>query len=98
MKRFNDNELDDMIREAFTEKFEYLLGKDLLVAPVITQGAAKRSCYLPQDAWVHVWSGQCFDGGDVVVRAEIGFPPVFIRKNSEWYDKIMKGLPPWQNN
>lgn len=59
----------------------YLLGPDLLVAPVIEQGLQDWTAYLPAGAdWVHVWSGERHAGGrDVTVPAPFGQPPVFYR-------------------
>ena len=68
--------------KAFTEKTEYLLGRDLLVAPVLTQGASGRKVYLPDDRWVHLFTGKEYGGGEFEIDAPIGKPPVFIRKES----------------
>jgi alpha-glucosidase len=59
----------------------YLLGPDLLVAPVIEQGRMDWTTYLPAGTrWVHVWSGEQHEGGrDVTVPAPFGQPPVFYR-------------------
>ena len=43
---------------------EYLLGPDLLVAPVVKEGLRKRHVYLPAGtAWVNWWTGERFEGG-----------------------------------
>ena len=65
-----------------TEQFEYLLGPDLLVAPVWQAEQTERTLYLPRDSWVHLWSGREFGGGEVTVPAPLGEPPVFFRKDS----------------
>ncbi len=64
----------------------YLLGPDLLVAPVVEEGRTQWSVYLPEGCdWVHIWSGQTFHGGgSVVVPAPLGQPPVFYRRQSEF--------------
>ena len=59
---------------------QYLLGPDLLVAPVLTEGATERQVYLPQGTWYDVWSGAAHDGpGWMTAAAPIGEPPVFSR-------------------
>ena len=43
---------------------EFMLGPDLLVAPVTEQGATSRSVYLPEGpVWVEAWTGQEYQGG-----------------------------------
>ena len=63
---------------------EYLLGRDLLVAPVYESGAEEWSLYLPEDQWVHLWTGEEYAGGDVTVKAPVGQIPVFYRKDSKY--------------
>ena len=75
---------------AYTEKTEYLLGRDLLVAPIVRKGVKSRVCYLPKDEWVHVFSGKTIFGGKVKVSAPIGKPPIFVRRESKWYDLLMQ--------
>lgn len=59
---------------------QYLLGPDLLVAPILHEGQARRDVYLPNDDWYNVWTGQKSSGpGWVAVDAPIGQPPVFSR-------------------
>lgn len=41
--------------QAYIECFEYMLGRDILVAPVIKAGAESREVYLPDDKWIHLW-------------------------------------------
>lgn len=64
--------------------YEYLLGRDLLVAPVYSEGATEWDLYLPRDQWVHMWTGERFAGGTVRIQAKIGYPPVFYREMCEF--------------
>ena len=70
--------------ETYAIQTSYLLGPDLLVAPVIAPGKSEWTTWLPAGAeWVHVWSGKVHAGGaDVTVAAPFGRPPVFYRKGS----------------
>ena len=70
-------------QRAFLETHEYLLGRDILVAPVITEGAVTREVYLPDDEWIHAPSGTEFRGGVYTVSAPIGAIPVFYRKKAD---------------
>lgn len=76
--------------EAYTEKTEYLLGRDLLVAPVYEEGAKSRTIYLPGDGWVNIFDGKEYAGGHMIVEAPIGKPPVFVRKDSKDYEALMQ--------
>ena len=75
--------------EAYKESTEYLLGRDILVAPVLKEGAVSRTVYLPKDNWVNIFTGQQYYGGPVEVKAPIGQPPVFVRKDSLDYKEIL---------
>jgi alpha-glucosidase len=65
-------------------KDEYLLGEDLLVAPVLVSGSRARSVHLPPGRWLHLWSGREYEGGAWEVPADLGEPPVFVRGGSRW--------------
>ena len=82
---------------ACTEKFEYLLGRDILVCPVIEKGSRKRTCYLPDDSWIHFFSGEKYRGGQLSVDAPLGVPPVFVRE--ERYRAFQQAgiVPPEEN-
>lgn len=68
--------------QAYTEAYEYLLGRDILVAPVIEAGAKTRKVYLPNDEWIQIGTGKEFKGGVYTVDAPIGQIPVFVRKHA----------------
>ena len=66
---------------------QYLYGSDLLVAPVITEGATMRDVVLPGEApWRHCWTGQDFAPGRHAIAAPLDSPPVFYRPDSRWAD------------
>jgi alpha-glucosidase len=71
-------------RRTYTIQDSYLYGPDMLVAPVWQPSQQERKLYLPAGtAWVHVWTGQPFTGGeDVAVSAPLGQPAVFYRSDS----------------
>ena len=75
--------------KAYNEAYEYLLGRNILVAPVISEGATTRDVYFPNDTWVHIWSGEEFTKGIFEVNAPIGEPPVFIRKGAKNFDELI---------
>lgn len=62
---------------------QYLYGADLLVAPVIEEGATRRRVYLPDGSrWTHVWTGEEAGSGWIDADAPIGSPPVYAREGS----------------
>ena len=67
-----------------TEQFEYLLGPDVLVAPVWQAGQTEREVYLPEGSWVHLWTGKEYGKGDHKVPAPLGNTPVFYKSDSRW--------------
>jgi alpha-D-xyloside xylohydrolase len=66
---------------------QFMLGPDLLVAPVIDQGATSRSVYLPAGAdWVEAWTGQEYAGGQrLQAPAPLERIPVYWRKSSPFF-------------
>lgn len=95
----------DHEERAFTEKYEYLLGRDILVAPVTKEGVTEWRCYLPADRWVHLPTGTIYDmtekcektgsddtlaDGMVTVPAPVGMPPVFLRASAPMADELLR--------
>lgn len=63
-------------------QYEYLLGPDVLVAPVYLAGRTEWEVYLPGDQWVHFWSGREYGVGVHVIPAGLGDTPAFYKKGS----------------
>ncbi|HLM55687.1 MAG TPA: glycoside hydrolase family 31 protein [Pyrinomonadaceae bacterium] len=63
---------------------QYLVGRDLLVAPVVVEGTTKRRVYFPKgDAWLDWWTGRRYEGGtDAEVDAPLDRLPLFARAGS----------------
>lgn len=62
---------------------EYMLGRELLVAPVINEGSRRRDIYLPGGEWIDYWDGSMYEGGRTVsYSCDIDKIPVFIKNNS----------------
>lgn len=59
---------------------QYLYGRDLLVAPVVEQGATMRRVYLPKGRWYDFWTGQAVDGGREIARpVDLETLPLYVR-------------------
>jgi len=63
---------------------QFMLGTDLLVAPVLSQGARSRTLYLPQGVtWLRPDTGEAFPGGSsITVEAPLEVVPYFVRSSS----------------
>ncbi|UFU05460.1 TIM-barrel domain-containing protein [Ruania halotolerans] len=81
-------------RNVWEHPVQWLLGDDLLVAPVLEPGTQSWPVYLPEGAWVDVWSGQAHDGeatvdADVTRRDRV---PVFVRETAwEGLRRVFEG-------
>lgn len=72
--------------KSYDIQYEYMFGADMLVAPVYLEDREEWDLYLPDDEWVHLWTGKEYKGGDITVDAKIGYIPVFYRKDSVYKD------------
>lgn len=63
---------------------EYMFGPDLLVAPVVEQGARKRMVYLPEGCrWKDAKTGMVYDGGTrIEADAPLDRIPLFLREDA----------------
>ena len=72
-----DHPADDQV---WQHPVQWMLGDDLLVAPVTEPGATEWPVYLPAGHWVDVWTGDAHAGGRVVTRTvPIAEIPVYAR-------------------
>lgn len=67
-------------------KNEYLLGRDVLVGPILEEGATTREVTLPNDEWIHLFTKKEYKGGTYTIESKLEdfCPPVFYRKESEF--------------
>ncbi len=67
--------------ETYLNDDEYLVGKDLLVAPIIREGQRKRNVYFPKgDDWRDWQTGELYKGGTTKeIAAPIEKLPLFVR-------------------
>ncbi|XP_063293792.1 SITS-binding protein-like [Pelobates fuscus] len=71
---------------AFTIDNEFLIGDEMLIAPITEQGEVQRDIFLPGNGyqWVDTKTSQVFDGGTILKRYYCSLLeiPVFIRKTT----------------
>jgi alpha-glucosidase (family GH31 glycosyl hydrolase) len=59
---------------------QFLWGRDLLVAPVVEQGATVRKVYLPSGVWYDFWNGERVEGGREITRpVDLETMPLYVR-------------------
>jgi alpha-glucosidase len=69
---------NDPIATAVDDQF--MLGPELLIAPILRQGATARSLYLPAGIWFDFWTGEALRGGrHVLAAANLETLPIFVR-------------------
>jgi alpha-glucosidase (family GH31 glycosyl hydrolase) len=68
-------------------EYQFMVGPNLMVAPVLDPGEEMVEVYLPAGRWVHLWSGRKYGSLDKgvyeSVRAPIGEPAVFSEECSD---------------
>jgi alpha-glucosidase/alpha-D-xyloside xylohydrolase len=58
---------------------QYLWGRDMLVAPVVEQGAKTRTLYLPRGVWYDFWTNKRETGGREIDRAvDLETMPLYV--------------------
>lgn len=74
--------VDDLVCETIEDQF--LFGPDILVAPVLYEGARDRKVYVPAGAeWINAWEGTRYTGGQWLdVAAPLETIPVFVKAGS----------------
>ena len=77
---------------AWSAEDQYLLGPDLLVAPVMHADTKVRTVYLPPGEWTHIWTGDKASGEQTAeVQCPIGSIPVYLRNG---HSPALNGLFP----
>jgi alpha-glucosidase len=85
--------------EVYGLDYQFMVGRNLMVAPILDPGKEKVEVYLPAGRWVHLWSGRKYGSLDKgiyeTVRAPIGEPAVFYEERSDlghWFRKTKQHL------
>ncbi len=82
--------------EVYLIEYQFMLGDQFMIAPVLDEGKDKMTLYLPEGEWVHIWSGDIYgnenDGKFVTVDSPLGKPPVFFLKGSTYGEQLRMEL------
>src|SRR6266699_257671 len=59
---------------------QFMIGDDLLVAPIVKPDLTSRLVYLPKGTWYDFWTNKKYDGGTMIrVDAPLETVPMFVR-------------------
>jgi alpha-glucosidase len=59
---------------------QFMIGSDLLVAPIVKPDVTKRLVYLPSGTWYDYWTNRKYEGGRMIpVDAPLETVPMFVR-------------------
>lgn len=63
---------------------EFMFGDNILVAPVVEQGATQRLVYLPEgDNWIDYWTKEEHKGGQYIIKnAPLDICPIYVKSLS----------------
>jgi len=63
--------------------YHYMLGSEMYVDPVVIPGQMRKEIFLPEDEWIHVFTGEKYEGGrSYRINCPPGAPPVFYLSSS----------------
>ena len=59
---------------------QFMIGDDLLVAPILKPDVTRRLVYLPKGTWYDYWTNKVYSGGTMIsVEAPLDTVPMFVR-------------------
>ena len=59
---------------------QFMIGDDLLLAPVVKPDVTRRLVYLPAGTWYDYWTSKKYNGGNMIsVEAPLDVVPMFVR-------------------
>jgi alpha-glucosidase (family GH31 glycosyl hydrolase) len=64
--------------------YQYMFGRDLLVCPVVEEGAQQWDAYLPEGEWIDFWTHERYSGKQTItVDVPLDRIPVYVRAGAE---------------
>lgn len=77
---FLENPFDESTYSLYDQ---FLVGEDLLVAPILEPGKPVRTVYLPKGNWFDYWTEEVYHGGQFkMVEAELDRIPLFVKNGA----------------
>lgn len=70
-------------KNTFNLSDQFMIGDNVLIAPILLPDTNHRSVYLPEGNWYDYWTDTVYQGGQhILVKAEIDTLPIFIKAGS----------------
>ncbi|MBM7573019.1 glycoside hydrolase family 31 protein [Aquibacillus albus] len=70
-------------KNTFNLSDQFMIGSDVIVAPILTPSTNHRVVYLPEGNWVNYWTEEKLAGGKHhLVEADLNTLPIFIKEGS----------------
>ena len=69
---FNTYELND----------QFMLGDEMIVAPIVKQGARNRMVYLPKGKWYNYFTKEEYQAGYNIAKADLDTIPVYVKEGA----------------
>lgn len=67
-------------RQVYNLCDQFLVGRDVLVAPILRPSMEYRAVYLPEGEWIDLWSGDRLEGGrHILVHAPLAHLPIYVK-------------------
>ncbi len=80
-------------KNTYDLKYQFMLGEDILVLPVLGKGESKVEGYFPKGTWKHILTGESIEGGKKIkVNAPLGTPAAYVKVGGKWSDKILNSV------
>lgn len=62
---------------------QFLLGSNVMVAPILRPGVTHRSVYIPEGTWYDYWTKEVYEGGKhLLIEAALDVLPIFIKEGT----------------
>ncbi|PKL17160.1 MAG: alpha-glucosidase [Spirochaetae bacterium HGW-Spirochaetae-5] len=80
-------------RNTYDLKYQFMLGEDMLILPVVEKGEDEVKGYFPAGSWKHVFTGEIVEGEKFhTVKAPIGRPAAYVKTGGKWSDRIYTAI------
>lgn len=83
-------------REMPSSHLQFLLGEDVMVAPILLNEETERSLWLGEGEWTQLFTGEVFtvtsEGRELTSAAPLGSPPVYVRLENPLVQEAVDSL------